>query len=48
MAYIMVRLNANLSLEGRLDFALVTTSSREKRAAELNFDEELGVEYTRG
>lgn len=47
MAYIMIRLNADLPFQGRLNFALVTTSSREKRAAELNFDEDLVVKYTR-
>lgn len=43
----MIRLNADLPCQGRLSFTLVTTCSREKRAAELNFDEDLVVKYTR-
>ena len=45
---VVVRLETNLTRNARFDFTLVTTSTREERAAELHLDEDLRVERAEG
>ena len=44
----MVGLETDLAAERRLDFALVSARAGEERAAQLDLDEELGVEGAGG
>ena len=45
---VVVRLQPDLTSKGRLDFALVSTRSREPSATQLSLDEELSVEREGG